>query len=365
MSKRLFATAMAFALTLTATFAVAQKSGAKAADAPKKEEATAKAPRLTLVDPIKDFGTVAKGEKLDYAFLVKNTGTADLEIIAARPACGCTVADFDKIIKPGQTGKVNAHVDTAAFAGPISKGVTLETNDPTAPTAQVTINAIVKPYVEAYPAGFVRFNMLQGDAEKQVVTLYSEESEPFEIVKVEATQPWIKVEHKKAAGADIQGGVGRPGQNQYRFEITVGGPEARIGPLAERVQIVTSSKHQPDYSISVAGVIRPSIRIEPTAVNFGEVSPSDTAATRTILLRSNDLKTPEVFQVKKTESAISGVTAEFKPTANKGEYEVTLQVAKSAKPGDVAGDVKIYTTDRNSPIVTIPVRGTIKGVAAN
>lgn len=367
MSKRLFATAMAFALTLTAPLAVAQKTpkaDTKKAEAT-KEEAAGKAPRLTLVDPIKDFGTVAKGEKLDHAFQVKNTGTADLEIIAARPACGCTVADFDKIIKPGQTGKVNAHVDTTAFAGPISKGVTLETNDPSAPTAQVTINAIVKPYVEAYPAGFVRFNMLQGDAEKQVVTIYSEETDPFEITKVEPTQPWIKVDYKKAEGADVMGGVGRPGQNQYRFEITVGGPEARIGPLAERVQIYTNSKHQPEYAVSVAGVIRPSIRIEPTAVNFGEVFPNDSAATRTILLRSNDLKTPEGFQIKKTESAISGVTAEFKPTANKGEYEVTLQVAKSAKPGEVAGDVKIYTTDRNSPVVTIPVRGTIKAPATN
>lgn len=357
MSKRFFATAVAFALTLTAPLAIAQKT-AKADT--KKEEAAAKAPRLTLVDPLKDFGTVAKGEKLDWSFIVKNTGDADLEIIAARPACGCTVADFDKIIKPGQTGKVTAHVDTTAFAGPITKAVTLETNDATAPTAQVTINAIVKPYVEAYPAGFVRFNMLQGDSEKQTVTLYSEENDPFEIVKVEPTQPWIKVAYAKAEGENIAPGVGRTGQSQYKFDISVGGSDARTGALAERIHVITNSKHQPDYFLSVSGVIRPSIRIEPTAINFGEVAPNDTAATRVIMLRSNNLKTPEVFEVKKTESAVSGVTAEFKPTANKGEYEVTLQVAKNAKPGDVNGDVKIFTTDKNSPVVTIPVRGTIK-----
>ena len=63
----------------------------------------------------------------------------------------------------------------SAFAGPIAKTVTLETNDPVTPTAQLTIHAIVKPYVEAFPAGFVRFNMLQGDAERRPSTLYSEE----------------------------------------------------------------------------------------------------------------------------------------------------------------------------------------------
>src|SRR5687768_3267337 len=161
------------------------------------DAAADKAPRLTLVDPIKDFGVVAKGEKLSWTFGIKNTGTADLEILAARPACGCTVAEFDKVIKPGQTGKVVSNVDTTAFTGPIAKSVTLETNDPAAPTAQVTISATVKPYVDVHPAGFVRYNMLQGDVETQSVTLYSEESEPFEIVRVESPQEWIKVDYKK------------------------------------------------------------------------------------------------------------------------------------------------------------------------
>ncbi|MEO8383554.1 MAG: DUF1573 domain-containing protein, partial [Acidobacteriota bacterium] len=152
MSKRLFALTLALALAVAAPYAVAQE----------KASETAKAPRLTLVEPLKDFGTVPKGEKIDWAFEIKNTGTADLEILAAKPTCGCTVADFDKLIKPGQSGKISAHVDTTNFAGPISKAVTIESNDPNTPTAQVTISAIVKPYVEAYPAGFVRYNMLQG-----------------------------------------------------------------------------------------------------------------------------------------------------------------------------------------------------------
>jgi hypothetical protein len=355
MSKRIYAMTMAFALALTAPMAIAQDA--------KKADAAAKAPRLTLVEPVKDFGTVPKGQKLDWSFQVKNTGDADLEIIAARPTCGCTVADFDKVIKPGQTGKVTAHVDTTNFAGPIAKAVTLETNDPSAPSAQITIHAVVKPYVEAYPAGFVRFNMLQGETEKQTVTLYSEEKDPFEIVKIESPAEWIKVQQTKNEGADVVPNVGRPGQSQYRFDITVGGPEAKIGPLAEKIHVITNSKNQPDYYVSVTGVVRPSFRVEPTGVNFGEVAPSDSAATRTVTLRSNDAKTPEMFLVTKTESNVPGVTAEFKPTANKGEYEVTLQVAKSAKPGALDGIVKIYTSDKINPVVTVPVKGTVKSAS--
>ena len=354
MSKRLFSTLLVLSLALTAPFAVAQEKASTDA---------AKGPHLSLTEPIKDFGTVPKGQKLDWSFVVHNTGTSDLEILAAKPACGCTVADFDKIIKPGQTGKVTAHVDTTNFAGPIAKAVTLETNDASTPNAQLTITAIVKPYVDAFPAGFVRFNMLQGDIDKQSVTIFSEDETPFEIVKVESPQDWIKVDYKKAEGSDVQK-IGRSGQNQYKVDITLGGPDVRIGPLAEKIHIVTNSKFQPDFWVSVSGVIRPTFRVDPTAVNFGDVAPTDTGATRVIMLRSNDLKTPERFVVNKAESGVAGVTAAVKPTDKKGEFELTLQVAKDAKPGALDGTVLVHTNDTVKPLVTIPVKGMVKAAQA-
>jgi hypothetical protein len=355
MSKRLISTLLVLSVALAAPFAVAQEKAASTE--------AAKGPRLSLTEPIKDFGTVPKGQKLDWSFEVRNTGVTDLEILAAKPACGCTVADFDKVIKPGQTGKVTAHVDTTNFAGPIAKAVTLETNDASTPNAQLTITAVVKPYVDAYPAGFVRYNILQGDTDKQTLTLFSEDETPFEIVKIESPQDWIKVDQRKSKDSEIEK-IGRAGQNQYKLDITVGGPDVRVGPLAEKIHIITNSKFQPDYWVSVSGVVRPTFRVDPTAVNFGEVAPTDSAATRVIMLRSNDLKTPEKFVVNSAESGIAGVTAAFKPTDRKGEFEITVQVAKDAKPGALDGNVLVKTNDSVKPLVTIPVKGTVKAAQA-
>jgi hypothetical protein len=369
-SKRILIVMIAVVVALTAAISFAADQPAKTkkttAAAEKKaeaakEKAEEKAPRLTIVEPVKDYGTISKGEKLDWSFVVKNTGDADLQIIAAKPGCGCTVADFDKVIKPGQTGKVTAHVDTAAFAGPIAKSVTLETNDPTTPTSQLTIHAVVKPYVEAFPAGFVRFNLLQGEADTQTVTLYSEEDEPFQVTKVEVPGDWVKATFDKVTNdTEKAPNVGRPGQDQYKVKITVGGPDAKIGPLADKVHIITNSKHQPDYFISISGVVRPTIRVEPSSLNFGEVTPVDVAATRMVLLHSNNLKTPESFIVSKAESNVPAVVTSVKPGAGKGDYEVTLQIAKDAKPGDVDGTVTIYTNDKVNPVVTVPLKATIK-----
>src|SRR4029077_6190022 len=121
-SKRMLVVTMALLVSLIASFGSAADTKPKA-----KKTETEKAPRLTIVQPVKDYGTVPKGEKLEWSFLIKNTGNADLQILAAKPGCGCTVADFDKVIKPGETGKVTAHVDTTNFSGPIAKPVTLET----------------------------------------------------------------------------------------------------------------------------------------------------------------------------------------------------------------------------------------------
>jgi len=368
-SKRILVVTMATLVSLSAslTFAQAKKNEsepAAKAKAATTEPADEKAPRLTLVEPVKDYGTIPRGDKLDWAFEVKNTGDTDLQIISAKPGCGCTVADFDKVIKPGQTGKVTAHVDTTAFAGPIAKTVTLETNDPNTPTAQLTLKAIVQPFVEAYPAGFVRFNLLQGDADTQNVTLYSEEDAPFEIKSIEVPGDYVKASFSKIEKKEDLVPAGKAGQNQYKVAITVGGPDAKIGPLADKIHILTNSTHQPEYSVSISGVIRPTFRVDPGVVNFGEVLPTDAAATRSILLHSNDTKTPERFAVTKAVSSVPGVTAAVKPGANKGDYEVTLQVAKDAKPGDLDGTVTIYTNDNINKVVTVPIKATVKGTPA-
>jgi hypothetical protein len=363
MSKRFVVMAFALLASVSVFAADAKNTQEKSETAAKTAAAPEKAGRLTIIEPVKEYGEVPKGEKLDWSFVIKNTGDSDLQILAAKPGCGCTVADFDKVIKPGATGKVTAHIDTTAFAGPISKTVSIETNDPSVPEAVLTIHATVKPYVEAFPAGFVRFNMLQGDAETQSITLYSDEEEPFEITNIETPGDYVKVVPHKIEDPNSRVQAGRGNQNQYRLDITVGGPDAKIGPLSDKIHIATNSKHQPDYFVSVTGVIRPTFRVDTTVVNFGEVAPNDPAATHAVILHSNSLKAPEMFNVTKAETTVPGVSATVKPGAVKGEYEVSLQIAKDAKPGDLDGTVKIYTNDKITPVVTLPIKGLVKVAA--
>src|SRR5437867_2287483 len=174
----------------------AQKPAAKPA-----AKAAAAAPKIEISPETKDAGTVAKGQMVEATFVVKNAGGSDLIISDARPSCGCTVASFDKIIKPGAEGKIQSSVDTKSFSGPISKSVLVVSNDPERPQMNLFIKAMVKPFVDVLPQAFVRFSVIKGDSAAQEVILVSEEK-GFRPTIAETSQPYVKAEILPAGDKD-------------------------------------------------------------------------------------------------------------------------------------------------------------------
>ena len=88
LSNRTLRTTMAVALVASlSTVATADTKPAPAA-ASAKVAATENAPQLSIVEAVRDFGTLPKGQKIDAEFLIKNTGKSDLQIISAQPGCG-------------------------------------------------------------------------------------------------------------------------------------------------------------------------------------------------------------------------------------------------------------------------------------
>ena len=354
-----------FVSLLTAVFVLTFGTAAIAQEA----AAAAGGPRLALVDPLKDFGTVAKGAKLAWDFTLKNTGDKPLEILSVQPACGCTVAQFDKTIAPGGTGKVHAVVDTMQFTGPIAKGITVTSNDPNQPSVSLTMRAVVKPYVDAFPAGFMRFMLLEGESASQSAILYSEEEDPFEILDIQVPATTLpngtKLEPVAATYTKIENpeervDSGRPGQNQYKVTVTYSGLTEKLGPIAEKLKIVTNSRNAPEYTFNLSGLVRPGYLVNPGILNFGEISASDTAAVRKVAVRTNRTAAADQFKITKVESSNLAVTAEAKASETPGVYEVTVKVNDKAKAGAIEGDVKIYTTDPTRPVYTLPLSGSIK-----
>ena len=308
------------------------------------------APKIDVTPETRDAGTVPKGQVIDATFMIKNTGGSDLIITDARPGCGCTVASFDKVVKPGEEGKVVSHVDTKTFSGPIAKSILLVSNDPDRPQINLFIKAVVKPFVDVLPNAYVRFSVIKGDSDTQNVILVSEEK-TFKPVVAEAAQPYVKAEVAPAGEKDkIAGHAGE----QYRVKLTVTG-DAPEGLLNAPVRLNTGVTQQPTIEIPVAGIVRARVQVTPVLVNFGNFTAGKDPITRNIIVTNNKPGVP--IKITKAEVSVAGFLTDIVPTQEGVSYTVVVKPSDKVKKGPVEGTVKLFTTDKEKAVIELPLKG--------
>lgn len=349
-----------FGCAFAALVAVAGTAEAQA-NKPAKSKSTATekaapkavaAPKIEVSPETKDAGTVAKGQVIETTFLVKNTGGSDLIIADARPGCGCTVASFDKVVKPGAEGKVVTSVDTKSFSGPISKSVLLLSNDPDRGQINLFIKATVKPFVDILPQPYVRMALVKGDTDARDVVIVSEEK-TFKPTVAEAAQPYVKAEITPAGDKDKI--PGHPGE-QYKVHITVM-PDAPEGLLNAPIRIATGVPQQPSIEIPISGVVRARVSVSPVMVNFGNFTAGKDPISRNIVVTNNKPATP--IKVTRAEVSVPGFVTDVVPTQEGISYTVVVKASDKVKKGALDGTVKLFTTDKEKPMIELPLRGEV------
>ena len=309
-------------------------------------------PKIEVVPETKDAGTVAKGHVIDATFIIKNHGGSDLVISDARPSCGCTVASFDKVIKPGGEGKLNSSVDTKTFTGPISKSILLVSNDPERPQMNLFVKATVKPFVDVLPQPFVRFSVIKGDSAGQDVMLVSEEK-TFKPAIAETSQPYVHAEILPAGDKDKI--PGRAGE-QYRLRISVTG-DAPDGLLNAPIRLNTGVAEQPTLEIPVSGIVRPRVSVTPVMVNFGNFTAGKDPITRNIIVTNNKPNVP--MKVTRAEVSVPGFLTDVVPTQEGVSYTVVVKASEKVKKGALQGTVKLFTSDKEKSVIELPLRGEV------
>ena len=115
---------------------------AAGADAP--APAAARAPRIAVEPAAFDFGHLRPGHRVQRQFVVKNFGSAELEISGVSTTCGCTAALLDrKTIKPGRAATLRVTFDTRDDKGKVARSVLIESNDPARPKLELKLEATV------------------------------------------------------------------------------------------------------------------------------------------------------------------------------------------------------------------------------
>ncbi len=311
-------------------------------------------PKAIPTEPIKDFEIVPKGEIITYDFEIKNQGTAPLEITEVRPACGCTIVDYDKVIQPGETGKIRTSVKTDNFTGAISKSIAVFTNDPENPKLQLVVKANIKPYIAMVP-GYARYNYVQGEDVSPIYqNLWAADGVDVNVVSVKPPYSHLKVNFREATEEEKDPkGKGK----QWRFEFILD-PNSPIGALRDYVEIRVDHPRQKVLKIPVSGFVRPRQFITPPDVDFGKLEEAGLPLQRTLHFTNfiNDS-----IELTKIETGIQGLEAEVL-TGEKDpgfRFKLRLTVQPDMAKGNFSSTVKIHTTDAQNPVIELPVKGTI------
>ncbi len=336
------------AMTAFAPAAVATSPAAPAAPA----AAASGQPKAVVVQAIKDVGSVAKGDQLAEDFEIRNDGNAPLEITDVRPACGCTVAHYDRTVAPGRSGVVHLVIDTTSFTGPVAKGVTVFTNDAANPQIELTVRAKIDPYIAVKP-GYARYSIVRGEAKEGTIvqTLYAPDGSPMDIVKVDSPWPYLTVTFREAQEGERLPDVK---VKQWRVE-TLLSSDAPVGPLAGRIVVHTNHARQKTVEIPVSGFVRPVMAVTPPKADFGKLEVKE--PQRRVLDVKNFATEP--IRVIRVDPVGQGIEAKVEPLEEGREYVVRLTLNTGMPKGPFHGKLTIHTDSPKSPVLEVELTGTV------
>lgn len=315
-------------------------------------------PRAEVPEPLKDFGEVPKGQRLEHDYEIRNTGDEDLEITRVVPACGCTVAEYDEVIAPGETGKVHAEINTAVLGERSKRQITVYTNDPERPVVQLAFDALPVPLLDIFP-GYARYRTVRGEDEPALLKqwVYALDGTDFAVTDVESPSPYLDVSFHKA-GEDEQSPKVReraPGSVQWVVEMQLDYNAAPLGAIAQEVVVHTSHPVAKEIVIPVSGFVRPGMWATPHEVDLGEVEAGE--PVRFSVVVKNYLTEPvEITGVeldgKKVESTVTEVE-------EGREFTVWITVEPETAGAPLSGKVRILTNSPKKPAVEVPLRARV------
>jgi Protein of unknown function (DUF1573) len=313
--------------------------------------ALAAGPRAVAPETVIDVGPVIQGDEIVREFKIQNAGDADLEITEIKSSCGCLVASYARIVKPGRVGLVKLVVSTDDFATPIAKGATVFTSDPANPRIQLVVKANVKAVVQVKP-GYARFIVVQGEKyETSEQVLEAPDQADFRVTRVTSPYPFLKAEIAPPA-APAEGEDSKPGKWKVVLSLR---PDAPIGPMADFVVATTNHPKLKQVKIPVSGFVRPPVAVMPTVYDFGSRSLDEEypGAVEVEVLSSRPVHLGEATADR------AGISATIEEIEAGRRYNVVIRLAPDLPVGKIDGVVSVTTDDARYPTLEIPVTGTV------
>ena len=208
-------------------------------------------PRVEIPVTEHDFGQVREDMALAYSFVIKNVGDRDLKIVEVDPDCACTVADYKRVIPPGQEGKINLELKPFSVVHAFKKKTYVRFNDPNRTSVNLVLQGNAQKSIDIQPSHVIRFRGAPQQNLTAQVRFISHMPFPWEITKFQNSIP-DKV--------DVTLKMEKPGKI-YVMDITNKYHEQ--GRYVGKIVVFTNAIHKPKIIMRVIADLYPDSAVSP------------------------------------------------------------------------------------------------------
>jgi hypothetical protein len=304
-----------------------------------------------------NFGTVARGAKVEHRFVVENIYEEDMRIESVSSSCGCTSPQVAKpLLKTFEKTEVVVTIDTRGHIGRKDATIEVVFALPFYARVQLHTYAYIRGDIVVQP-GEVQFgSVAQGAGASRDLKISYAGRNDWQIVRVECANPSIV-----AQAVETYRGSGQVG---YRLAVKLK-PDAPAGYLRDPLVLVTNDANPRTarVPVSVEGLVAAALVARPSPLLMGSVEVGKTVTGRlavqgrkpfhVLAVRSSDPRfqctlptdarllhlLPVTFSADGANSAPGKVTAKLRietdmPDAGTVEVDASAQVTggKETKP---------------------------------
>ncbi len=259
------------------------------------------------------------------------------------------MAKFDKVIPPGQEGRIAMTVDGTKVHGIWTKSATVHTNDPGNRQLSISLSAKEVPYVNLEPEGTVFMHGRYGEAvERRVILTSNEKDLDFKVTGVTSNID-DKITYTYAP-------TGKPGE--YVLNVFKN-PRLPTLTVYGTLFAHTNSKLSPKTEIPVNVMTRGDISVSPITLNFGDVRFGDNAAEGAPVTKSVIVSKPTgEFRIASIDLNNANFRAVTETVMDGRQYRVLVTFRPPMKRPDRNNEIAemiIHTNDSLEPAIRVQV----------
>jgi hypothetical protein len=296
-----------------------------------------------------DFGTVARGAKVEHRFVLTNLYKEDIHISGVRSSCGCTSPEITRqTLKTYEKSEIIAKFNTHSFLGQKSATVTVTIDQPYFAEVQLQIAGYIRSDVVLSPGAVELGSVDQGKTAEKKIKVHYAGRDDWRITGVKSANPSLD-----ATATEVSRGGG-----QVVYELAVRLKEgAPVGYVKEQLTVLTNDRRATSFPVDVQGKVVPELSVA-SSLMLGTLNPGQ-QVKKQIVVKG---KTP--FHILAVECDNPAFQFQV-PSEAKSLHLVPFTFTAGETAGKVSQKIVIKTDLGDGPVLETTAYAQITGGTAS